>query len=234
MQIQIKPLTSIKLATLATGAALLLIIAIQNAQAGVEQAPKQDPNIVAVQERVRQIVSHSFPSLKGVPIRIKTFKNGEYFFKSRPGIKRLFGKRKGYRIFFSPEVFNDEIPDAALTGVLAHEISHLADYKSRNIFSIISLLPKISNIQTNALFERGIDMDAISKGYSKELIEYRLWIYERLSEDALEKKQIEYLTPDEILILSNLFDSNPELYRRLRKRPPRSLDELNDRIQGWF
>lgn len=149
------------------------------------------------------------PNLK---IILHTINNPAYFFESNFGAARaLLGKRK-YKIGVNPLVFDKNIPDDALYGVLAHELIHTEDYASGNTFNTLipigwAVLKKKTKIQ----YERKTDLKVIMKGLDRELIAYKSWQYPLLDPKDLITKKKEYLSPEEVKLVAEIRDTHPEI-----------------------
>ncbi len=135
--------------------------------------------------------------------------NPTYFMQSNFKLSRLFLGKKKYNISVNPLIFEQDIPAAALKGVLAHELFHTEDYNSGSTVSAI-IPTGLKYLLQRTQFERKTDLRVIQKGLAQELKDYKLWQYQLLSAEALDKKKQEYLSPIEIDFILDITHENPE------------------------
>ena len=119
-----------------------------------------------------QVIEDLFPRLKNVSIRMNTkLKLADYFMDTwitphtvlRHALKRRYWIRINRRLLKSP-------PSAdALYAILAHELSHIADYKKRNSVQLIRFLKNIAK-NDPAPYERHTDEVALKKGVARGLL----------------------------------------------------------------
>ena len=157
-------------------------------------------NVPEAYQALFGFVCRYFPELKNEDI---TFKTGDIntTMQTRPA---LSFKRK-YVIILNKNssrtgVRFDEIPVPAKIGLLAHELSHILDYKDKNFFQLLCLVPKILSKKGNRAYERGIDKLTIAKGfglYLKEWAKYTMF-NEHISSEYKTLKINNYLSPREI------------------------------------
>lgn len=182
-----------------------------------------------MQELIQDIILQTHTTLQKENLKIDLYSidNPEYFFMSNFGLKRAILSKPYYRVAVNPMVFDLNITDDALIGVLAHELIHTEDYESGNpLASIISVGSKFLTKNSHIQYERKTDLNVIKKGYYKELIAYKNWQYPLLSSKALEKKQKEYLTPEEVHYAHFSMEEKPELYHYWKKSIPTNLNEF--------
>jgi len=177
---------------------------------------------------LKRLIETTHTSLQKPDLTIKLFTINDpaYFFVSNFGAARaLLGKRQ-YKIGVNPIVFDKNIPDEALNGVLAHELIHTEDYASGNTFN--TLIPigfRILKKKTRIQYERKSDLKVIMKGLEKELIAYKNWQYPLLSPKDLVTKKKEYLTPEEVKLTAEIRDTYPEVIKEWQKyRIPLNID----------
>lgn len=139
--------------------------------------------------------------LHDVDVSIKEFRSKNYFLQARPEIKTLFNKSKKRRYFImlNPNLYECSPSLLALEGILIHEFQHIVDYKQASLGKFIRFTKNyVLNKKFHANYEQETDMQAIARGAGEGLIEYREWIYLRLSAKNLKKKIEMYLSPLEI------------------------------------
>lgn len=181
-----------------------------------------------IQGMLNRLIESTHTSLQkpNLSIKLFTINDPAYFFVSNFGAARaLLGKRK-YKIGVNPLVFDKNIPDEALYGVLAHELIHTEDYASGNTFN--TLIPigfQVLKKKTRIQYERKSDLKVILKGLEKELIAYKNWQYPLLSPKDLITKKKEYLTPDEVKLVAEIRDTYPEIIKEWQDyRIPLNID----------
>ncbi len=171
-------------------------------------------------------ISLDKPKLK---IKLHTINNPAYFFESNFGAARALLGMKKYKIGVNPLVFDKEIPEKALVGVLAHELIHTEDYASGNTFNtLIPIGLAVLKKKTKIQYERKSDLKVILKGLENELLAYKKWQYPLLSPNDLITKKKEYLTPEEIKLIVEIRDTFPETLKEwLEYRIPTDIDGVN-------
>lgn len=180
----------------------------------------------------KEIIDDSRSNFK---ITLFEIKSDEYFFISNLSFKRALFGTSHYRIGYNPSVFKNGISDLALKGVLAHELMHTNDYvHGSTLATILPIGIKVSFSKSRIQYERKTDLKVILKGLGAELIAYRQWQYPLLSEEALQKKKKEYLTPEEILYIMEIQNEFPALMQKwLKKKIPRNLDEMRKAVEKF-
>jgi hypothetical protein len=160
----------------------------------------QIDSIAITRQYVSEIVERSFPELKNKKIEIKTFSSESDYFQSRFKFCRFLTFRElRYVVFVNPKVYERNAPENGIRAILAHEISHIAYYASKNRLQLLGLVALVGDNFTRK-FERRTDLEAISRGYGLGLIAYRNWLYENIPAKNLKAKKRNYLTPEEIEI----------------------------------
>lgn len=192
-----------------------------------------DSEDLRVQLVIRDLLSETHKSIKDKAhkkFKISIFKinNDQYFFVSNFSWKRAVLGNSHYRIGYNPKIFDNQISDEALKGVLAHELIHTEDYVQGNTFnSIIPIGVKVSFKESRVQYERKTDLKVIVKGLGRELFEYRNWQYPLLSEKELLVKKKEYLTPEEISFAMAIQESNPKLIQYwLKNKVPLNYEQM--------
>ncbi len=177
-------------------------------------------------ERVR---AASFPELGRLDIRVKTLKSDSDFFHARFAFHQFFFfERMSYLITVNPAVFKLQAPPDGLDAITAHELSHVLYYSSRRRLRLLGLV-RLASENSNARFERGADLEAISRGYGEGLKEYREWLYYNVPTKALQEKKRNYFTPPEIDALLFRIHNQPALLGSWLKKPPLNLQEIEAR-----
>ncbi|TNF28523.1 MAG: hypothetical protein EP319_08800 [Deltaproteobacteria bacterium] len=175
-----------------------------------------------------ELIDSTHSSLRKPRLKIKlhTIDNPAYFFESNFGVGRALLGMKRYKIGVNPLVFDKNIPDDALKGVLAHELIHTEDYASGNTFNtLIPIGIAVLKSKTKIQYERKTDLKVILKGLEKELIAYKNWQYPLLNPNDLRTKKKEYLTPEEIRLIVELRDTHPEVLKEwLNYKIPLDID----------
>ena len=177
------------------------------------------------QDLVDQVITASYPELKGADIRIKPFRSRSDYFKARFGIPQFFFARMRYLVFVNPRVFEQQAPEAGVRAIIAHELAHVVYFKKRNRLRLLGLMRLTSN-QYTVRFERRADLMAISLGYGEGLKEYRRWIYQYLPASRLVDKRRTYFSPEEIDAILSASRKRPELIEYWLKHVPLSLNEI--------
>lgn len=178
----------------------------------------------------KEIVDDSSSNFK---ITLFEIKSDDYFFISNLSLKRALLGTSHYRIGYNPLVFKNNISDLALKGVLAHELMHTNDYvHGSTLGTILPIGLKVSFSKSRIQYERKTDLKVVMKGLGPELIAYREWQYPLLSDEALQTKKKEYLTPEEIVFVMEIQNEFPELLKKwLKKKMPRNLNEMKKAVE---
>ena len=177
---------------------------------------------------VNEVISASYPELKGTEIQIKLFESKSDYFKARCGVPQFFFGRMQYLVFVNPRVFDRGAPDAGVRAILAHELGHVLYFKTRNRLKLLGLVRLASKASTQR-FERWADLQAISRGYGEGLKEYRQWVYQNIPASKLEAKRLNYFSPEEIDAILFASRARPDLLRYWLKHVPLNLDQITSR-----
>jgi len=177
---------------------------------------------------VNEVISASYPELKGTEIQIKPFESKSDYFKARCGVPQFFFGRMQYLVFVNPRVFDRGAPDAGVRAILAHELGHVLYFKTRNRLKLLGLVRLASKASTQR-FERWADLQAISRGYGEGLKEYRQWVYQNIPASKLEAKRLNYFSPEEIDAILFASRARPDLLRYWLKHVPLNLDQITSR-----
>lgn len=179
---------------------LLFSLSVQAQMAAGDFCPRQTtrPEIATVISHVKE---KYFPELAAVDVSIKEFSSDSYFLQAQPQVGSLLNKKekRKYFVILNPKLYDCSPSQAALEAILVHEFEHIIDYESDSSVQIIGNgLHYVLGKKYRANYERSTDLKAIKKGVAAGLIEYRQWLYLRLSEKALKLKLYYYLNPQEI------------------------------------
>lgn len=139
--------------------------------------------------------------LQNIEISIEEFQSKNYFLQAKPEVGTLFNKRdkRRYFIMLNSSLYECSPSLTALEGILVHEFQHIVDYQQSALGKFIHFTKKyVLNKKFRANYEQETDMGAIFRGAGEGLIEFREWVYLRLSAKELKKKMEFYLSPVEI------------------------------------
>ena len=150
------------------------------------------------QKIVDRLIRKSFPSLRNENIRIKEISNSLFWWAGG-----FVLKWKGDYLIILNEKFR-KVKNKPLVGALCHELCHIEDYKKRKVGSNPFYYAKewlswAFNTPFSRKLEREAEIQAIKKGYSKELYSFALVrekIYPKQSVKKLQPRG--YLSPEEI------------------------------------
>ncbi len=208
---------------------LVLFVMFFIVPANFAQVKTQNSTNFAIKETkkiLNEILGKSFPELDAKEIKIRAFQSNDTFFKAQFSISRfLTFRRMQTTIFVNPIVYEGKAPEGGIRAILAHEMAHAIYYERKNRFQLLGLVSLI-NRDFTAKFERTADLVAIEKGYGSGLISYREWLYSVISEKQITIKKRNYFTPEELKIIIQGYEKNPEIMRSLKKRVPRNLEEV--------
>lgn len=174
---------------------------------------------------VKEVIASSYPELKGSAIRIKPFRSGSDYFKTRFGIPQYFFGRMRYLMYVNPRVFDLQAPEAGVRAIIAHELAHVLYFKGRNRLRLLGLV-RLTSKRYSAKFERRADLKAISLGYGGGLKEYRQWLYRNVAASRLAEKRRNYFSPEEIDAILSATRARPELLDYWVKHVPLSLNQI--------
>lgn len=144
-----------------------------------------------------------YPELKSTHI-IFEYSNEKTTMASRPSrlllprtYKVLINKNKNF-----DGIPFDSIPWNAAVGIVGHELAHIVDYESLNVFGLIDrLLLYADERHGKPYFEKSIDLITINRGLGWQLYDwakYAMYDNKVASEKYKAFKRRTYLTPDEI------------------------------------
>ncbi len=224
-------------------ATLLCLIIPTLVFAGSSRPKLTDQQIVRLKEVTSRIIKKSMPSLdnevnnrsRKYKLKFHTIKSSKYFLESNFTIGRFFFGVPKYRIGVNPIIFEKEINDLALEGVLVHELVHSRDYyNGSTIRSIIPIGLKVSRKKSRAQYERKTDLQTIMLGYGSGLLAYKAFQYPLLNEKELKTKRREYLTPEEIKFIISIKDNHPGLIKKwLKSKIPVNLEKFKEEFENF-
>lgn len=139
-------------------------------------------------------------------IVIREFTNDEYFLKTMFKIDQIYKKNRKMYLDINTKLYDCAPSKNALISILAHELSHLQDYRKRGFFKVLGLGSRMLTKKGRSKYERLTDLYIMQNNLSLGIKEYRQWIYKRLDEKELKTKQCFYYTPSEVDLyeLSNI------------------------------
>lgn len=162
-------------------------------------APKINESII--QNIADHLIASQFQDLAKNKIVIEYFKSDAYYLATWIKPKDIFKKasKRTYILRINKNLFDCPPPMNALEAIMAHELEHLRDYTKLNSMQLLGLLTKVGlSKKFRTQYERATDLSAMQMGFPQGLIDYRLWIYERLTPKDLKTKKRYYWTPEEI------------------------------------
>ncbi len=189
-------------------------------------AQVNDDVVVRVRRTVEEVRAASYPELKTAEIEIKLFDSPSDYFQTRfTFTSYLFKNRLRYVLRVNRRLFTARAPEDGVRAILAHELDHIVYYRAGNRLALLGLT-RLACRNFTARFERGTDLEAIARGYGEGLKSYRLWLYGHIPSGKVEEKKRNYFSPAEIDALQTKLRAQPQLLKQWRKRPPRSLEEI--------
>jgi hypothetical protein len=198
--------------------------------------PQRAPNPADVADRVRlitdEVIAASYPELRQAEIRIKLFRSESDYFRASFSFRRFFFHRKmRYYVLANPQLIERQAPENGIRAIIAHELGHVLYFKRRNRIELLGLVRLLSPDFT-IHFEKWADLQAISRGYSTGLKEYREWLYLHIPAKKIAEKKRNYYSPEEIDHLASVLQKHPEkLADWLKHVPKNPLNEIgNDEL----
>lgn len=148
---------------------------------------------------ITEVKRESFPELLGLKIPLVDYKSKNYFFQASLSKKALLSGKKRYFLEVNPLLLSCPPSTEGLRAIIAHELAHFRDYETLSVTGLTKLgAHYLASQKFRRNYERQTDMAALDLGHGPGLIEYRLWLYEKLSPKSLARKKRIYLTPEEI------------------------------------
>ena len=116
--------------------------------------------------------------LSSVKVKIEEFISSEYFLQTDAS-KFIFGgnKENNHVIQINKKLFQCPPSQRGLKAILAHELMHIYDYKTRTLLGL-----GWDFATDTAEYERHTDFRVLQMGLAQGLSEYRRWIYQRIKE----------------------------------------------------
>jgi len=99
-------------------------------------------------------------------------------------------------------------------GIIGHELGHIVDYKEKNDLQIIFTgIGYVLSKSYKIMLENKVDKITIKHGLGQELYisQFFIWNNPNISEKYKKKKEKFYYSPEEILNLTNEFESGREI-----------------------
>lgn len=190
-----------------------------------------------------RIIKNSIPSLdneingrkRKYRLSFHTIKNPQYFLESNFSLGRFFFGIPKYKIGVNPLIFENNISEKALEGILVHELIHSEDYYTGStIRSIIPIGLKVARKKSRIQYERKTDLRTIMLGYTEGLLAYKAFQYPLLNEKELTRKKREYLSPEEVKFITSIKDDAPELIKKwLKSKIPVNLDQFKSEYEEF-
>lgn len=146
-----------------------------------------------------------YPELKDTRIEFR-YSDEKTTMAARPVIGSLFCKRRYLVLINNDPDFDgiplDKVPFNAQVGVIGHELAHIADYESRNLWGILEVLFSYAGPRHKPHFERTTDKETIIRGLGWQLYDWAVYSMEDnpyATEAYKDFKRRHYMSPDEIL-----------------------------------
>lgn len=197
---------------------------------GVKPNARSQSDLRAIERTgllVEDLLSLSYPELRGTAIRVMQFQSTSDYFRARFSFARFFFGPMQYLVLVNPRVFDLRVPTTGVRAILAHELGHVLFYKKLNRLQLLGLVRLISKAFMQE-FERWADLQAISRGYGEGLREYRRWLYENIPASSIVKKQRNYFSPEEIEAILVALRDRPSLMEYWLRCVPRDLREIRN------
>jgi hypothetical protein len=152
-----------------------------------------------VERDVEAVRAELFPELAEVSIEVGEMTSETDFFVANLELSSFDNPPllRDYLVLHNPEVFDDPPPRSGVIAILAHELKHVVDYTGMDSEALAEFALWYASEDT-AAYERETDEHSLALGCGEGLIEYRLWLYDRLEPGAVEEKRRVYYTPEEI------------------------------------
>jgi hypothetical protein len=103
-----------------------------------------------------------------------------------------------YVVRANPALLDDPPSATAVGAILVHELKHIFDYSEMDTEELASFGLWYGIADDVSDYERGTDEYALSLGCAQGIKAYREWLYDHIPPDAVEQKQYDYFTPEEI------------------------------------
>jgi hypothetical protein len=148
---------------------------------------------------VEQVRAQRFPELTDVSIELFEVQSDTDFFVSNLDLSTVGAPplERHYRVLANPLMFPTPPPFSAAYAIIAHELAHVRDYTEMDTTELVQFGLWYAGGDT-ADYERATDEVTLELGCAEGLKAYRVWLYERLTDEALAAKRATYYTPEEI------------------------------------
>ncbi|MDA3882904.1 MAG: hypothetical protein PF481_06445 [Bacteroidales bacterium] len=158
-----------------------------------------DADIVFTEKKISTTLN-SRPNLFSLPFKHRN---------KRSYIIRINNQKRDSVIHLLSAPFNAKV------GVFAHELAHIVDYESRNIFRLFSRLLDYVTPKSKAKYEKEIDTIVIERGLGWQLYDWAYFVlrHSHATRSYKKFKRSIYLTPQEI---RNLINSHLQLKNNLK------------------
>ena len=161
------------------------------------------------------IALSKYPELKNSRVNMQSDINARFTMQVLPVLKSIYKTKENREVTVSmysgPDTNRLRVMDLnhnTLVGWFAHELVHVMDELSKNVFQNIALGVHIwLSDRFSALYERDTDLRGIQRGLGYALHEGMVVFFNGVSIKPDRKLRMEkyYLAPDEILLLSNMY-----------------------------
>jgi hypothetical protein len=161
--------------------------------------PARPVGYQTVDSLLGEVRRQTFPELAGADITLNEIRSSSDYFTSGTEVRTILSpaRHRSYLVYVNPRLFRDPPPLDAVRAVLAHELSHVVDYRRRTAGGLTRFTVRYLT-HNQAAYERATDREALKRGYGCGLIAYREWLYRHLTPKAAAAKRKDYLTPEEI------------------------------------
>ncbi len=162
-----------------------------------------------VKSNVVELVQKCFPKLKDQTITIETLNESAVFFDTNVSYTSVIltailtavnpTQKRHYILRYNPKIFEITLDQSARMAILSHELNHILDYTNMTAFELLAFgFSYAFNQSFRAKYERSTDEKSLNLGFASGLITFRYWLYQNISAQDVERKKINYWTPDEI------------------------------------
>lgn len=159
-------------------------------------------NLEEIKALMRDLISDYFPNLEHVHkenrLKIREFESEQYFFKTFFKLGHILKDKRVYFIDVNTKLYECAPSKQSLVAILAHELKHIDDYQNFKSYELFKLGLKMIQKKSRSEYERATDYHVMGLGLATGIKEYRNWIYNQLTQKALNKKKCYYYTPEEI------------------------------------
>lgn len=172
----------------------------------VECAGRSDDTGPLTHEDMNEFMSHVIdaylPKLKGLDLEtIMNSMGDEYFLDTRMNIARIMHspENRQYCVRVNPTLLPSPPKRDAMVAIMAHELSHIRKYSNMGSVRLLAFMASYGlSERTHLRDEHQMDEEAMKMGLGEGLIEYRCWLWRRLTPAQWKKKAKIYYSPSEI------------------------------------